>query len=410
MKHAVILAITSLCTSVHIQAAALERSGQSVLPFLESQNYAEINLGSVEGNISGENANKEELAAVLNVSDFSTGNLVEDIFLIQGAVKVQAAPKVSVGLLFDQPFGIKLDYSYSPESILGHEQLEAININIKSKNMSALVGYQPTERWSIYGGVAYQNFKGNIHLFGQNFYFFNGYRAELKEDAAVGWLTGISYQIPEIALRANLTYRSKIKHKNQAFETTDLIGNFAEKTQITTPQSVNLDLMTAVSPSNLVYGSVRWVDWSNFKIKPNGFGHILQSVIAGMSALPNQQEYTAYIQSLENFNLIDYKKDQWSAKLGIAHRISEQWIASAETVWDNGSDNPASTINPADGYTGLGSGLRYQLSTQTFISGGIYYLRFRPSKQDKDSISVSSISTLNDKEAWAYGLRIGHYF
>lgn len=410
MKHVVILAVTSLCMSMHIQAAALERSGQSVLPFLESKNYAELNLAAVKGNISGENSNKEELAAALNVNDFSTGNLVEDIFMIQGAIKLQASPQLSVGLLFDQPFGIKLDYSYSPESILGHEQLEAINIDIQSKNISALVGYQPTERWSIYGGLAYQKFKGDIDLFGQSFYFFNGYRAELKEDSAVGWLGGISYQIPEIALRANLTYRSKIKHKNQTLETANLIGDFAEQTHITTPQSVNLDFMTAVSPHNLIYSSIRWVDWSKFKITPSGFDQIVQSVIAGMNALPNHQDYAAYIQSLENFNLINYKKDQWSAKLGLAHRLNAQWLSSIETVWDNDSGNPASTINPADGYAGLGTGLRYQYSPQTFISGGIYYLRFKPSKEDRSSISVSSISTLNDKEAWAYGLRIGHYF
>lgn len=397
MKHAVILAITSLCTSMHIQAAALERSGQSTLPFLEPGNYAEINFGAAQGNISGKNANKEQLSQALNVTDFSTGNLVETFIFVQGAIKWQLHPQLSAGLLFDQPYGIKLRYDYSPESILGREQLEAIHIDLKSQNITGLIGYQPTPHWNIYGGLAYQSFNGDLSLFGQSFYFFNGYNVEFKKDYALGWLAGISYQIPEIALRTNLTYRSEIKHKNQTVESTPMNGDFAGSTHITAPQSVNFDFISAISTQNLIYGSLRWVDWSNFKIKPDGFSSIIQP-------------YLPYLPALAEFNLIDYQSDQWSAKLGIAHKLNERAFASLETIWDSGSDNPASTINPANGYNGLGTGFRYQLSPKTALSGGLYYLRFRPSKQDQGGISVNAISSLEDKEAWAYGLKIGHHF
>lgn len=317
---------------------------------------------------------------------------------MQGAVKWRLNPQISAGLLFDQPYGIKLNYDYSPESILGHEQLEAINIQLKSRNITALMGYQPTERWNIYSGLAYQSFAGHLNLFGQSFYVFNGYSVELKSDDSVGWLTGISYQIPEIAFRANLIYRSEINHKNQAEESLPLSGSIvSDTTKITTPQSVNLDFMSAVSMHNLIYGSVRWVDWSDFKIKPNGFNQIIQP-------------YLAYLPALADFNLIDYQSDQWSAKIGIAQKLNERTFASLETVWDSGSDNPASTINPANGYHGLGTGFRYQFTPNNFFSGGIYYLRFRPSKADNNTITLNSISTLDHKEAWAYGIKIGHYF
>ncbi len=40
-----------------------------------------------------------------------------------------------------------------------------------------------------------------------------------KEDDAYGWLAGVAYQIPEIALKAAVTYRSEIKHELDTSET-----------------------------------------------------------------------------------------------------------------------------------------------------------------------------------------------
>ena len=142
----------------------------------------------------------------------------------------------------------------------------------------------------------------------------------------------------------------------------------------------------------------------------NGYKIRRAAIDFNVPLLTNSRLASAFIQALANFNLIDYQSDQWSAKIGIAHQLNNRTFVSLETVWDSGSDNPASTINPANGYNGLGTGLRYQFSPKSFISGGLYYLKFKPSKEDKGSISVSSISTLDDRTAWAYGLKIGHYF
>ncbi len=37
----------------------------------------------------------------------------------------------------------------------------------------------------------------------------------------MGWLAGVAYQIPEIALKASVTYRSEIKHEMTTYETSD---------------------------------------------------------------------------------------------------------------------------------------------------------------------------------------------
>ncbi len=48
---------------------------------------------------------------------------------------------------------------------------------------------------------------------GQAYTIFNGYDATIKETGDIGWLAGFAYQIPEIALKASLTYRSEIRSR-----------------------------------------------------------------------------------------------------------------------------------------------------------------------------------------------------
>ncbi len=70
---------------------------------------------------------------------------------------------------------------------------------------------------------------------------------------------------------------------------------------------MNLDFHTGLPARNFLYGSLRWVNWQYFKIQPTEFAAILQS-----EGLGNQ------------FNLIDYQKNQWSTRLGFAHQWSPQ--------------------------------------------------------------------------------------
>ncbi len=68
---------------------------------------------------------------------------------------------------------------------------------------------------------------------------------------------GFAYQIPEIALKASVTYRSEIKHELTVDEssiaalgtnpgTVINMNNGLGETEITTPQSINLDLQTGI--------------------------------------------------------------------------------------------------------------------------------------------------------------------
>ena len=93
-----------------------------------------------------------------------------------------------------------------------------------------LFGYQPDPHFNLYGGGVYQTVKGKVSLRGNSMSIFNCYDANFKENSAVGWLAGFAYQIPEITLKAAVTYRSEIKHQMDAQETI-----FGQPMAFTTP-------------------------------------------------------------------------------------------------------------------------------------------------------------------------------
>ena len=139
------------------------------------------------------------------------------------ALKLQLTDNFSFGLLYDQPFGADATYSVADKGSviaggqgLFHNGNEATSVEVDTQNLSVILGYQPTENFNFYGGGVYQTVKGNVQLRGLAYSGtdnFGGYNANIGEDSAVGWLAGFAYQIPEIALKASLTYRSEIDHK-----------------------------------------------------------------------------------------------------------------------------------------------------------------------------------------------------
>lgn len=388
------------------QAAALEQMDQNISAFLEPKNYAEINLAMIDAKVDGEVQYKEYIAE-LGIQNFSTGNLVQREYTTKFALKFQPHAQISTGLIYEQPFKTDVSYVYSPSLADGSRiEIEAADINFSTHNLTGLLGYQPNKNWNFYTGLSAQSFKGNLKVSGQQYDALNGYDVHFKNDNSLGWLAGLSYQYPEYAIKTSLTYRSKITHKNKTSESTlysngpiTLSPEF--HTTFETPQSVNLELQTAVSSKNIAYGSVRWVNWQDFVIQPPQ----LSAVLHYASLDPRYAE-------LAKLKLIEYKKDQWSGKIGFAHQWNPSLLTGLEFVWDNGTGNPASTLNPSDGYRGIGLGNMFRFNADTFIASGLYYLKFsKPSIPASPSAAqISGLSSVDDNDAFIYGLKIGHHF
>lgn len=233
--------LLSLIPTTSVFAAGLDRSGQSILPFLQSGNYVEASISVLDPSVSGKSNNG---ATVTDMAD--------DYYFPSAALKVQATDHFSFGLLYDQPYGA--DSQYSSDLGAFGDSTEGTSVKVRTNNLSLIVGYQPTENWNIYAGPVYQTVKGNVSLRGTAYSLLSGYNIDLKEDDAFGWIAGAAYSIPEIALRAAITYRSEIKHELDTSETFALgaVVRPNSNTEVVTPQSVNIDLQSGVAKDTLV--------------------------------------------------------------------------------------------------------------------------------------------------------------
>lgn len=374
-----------------VQAAGLDRSGQSISAFLQPGNYAEAGISVLDAEVKSKQLNADDMA--------------ESYYFANAAIKVQATDKISLGLIYDQPYGADSNYqAVGPLSIFSQGN-ESTSVEVKTHNITALIGYQPTENWNFYAGPVWQTVEADISLRGIGYgatteRSLSGYNIEIEQEEAFGWLAGFAYQIPEIALKAAVTYRSEIKHKAIGNETFTL----QEATTIApdvivpagtirtldnagvnaiTPQSVNLDLQTGVAANTIAFANVRWVHWDQFAVTPK------------------------YLKNASGNNLIDYSDDQWSANVGVGRKFNNKWSGSASVGYDSGAGNPVTTLGPTEGYWNVGLGAQYSPAENYFIQGGVKYFWLGDATA---KAGTNELGDFEDNHALGYGMKIGYRF
>jgi long-chain fatty acid transport protein len=410
-------------------AAALDRSGQSISAFLQPGNYFEAGISVLDPNVSGKVRNGYTPNAALPASsaglqNTSVGEMTGDYYFPSAALKLQVTDNFSFGLIYDQPFGAEVEYSTGtqkttalpgPLAPLGnqgafHNGTEGTSAEVKSQSISMLFGYQPTENFNFYAGPVYQTIKGDVQLRGLAYggnATFGGYNASIKETGDIGWLAGAAFQIPDIALKASVTYRSEIEHSvnvKESFNSAGLLAGLnaapSLNTDITTPQSVNLDFQTGIMANTVAFANVRWVDWSSFSIQPYKFG--LASKSAAIQAQTGKSE----------FDLVAYTDDQISATVGVGRKLNDQWAGNVSVGWDSGAGNPVTTFGPTEGYWNLGLGVQYSPTPATFIAGGVKYFWLGDAKGQSGSQfnTPGYVADFKNNDAIAYGLKMGYKF
>lgn len=441
-RNALATAVGIACVAIsgNSFAAALDRSGQSIAAFLQPGNYAEISGSSLHPTVEGK-----------DTSGHDTGDMANSYNFWGAAIKVQPLENVSFGLIFDEPFGANAQYKGNsnftakptdtilgstipvPVGALGVNNSASTEVEVKSRNISAIVGFQPVKNINLYGGGVYQEVEGEVKLRGSAYSIYNGYDANIKKEGAWGWLAGAAYEIPDIALKASITYRSEIEHNADTRENLSIlkalqkpqnaataaqiaqglaallqnpaaagaIGAFNTneqgETKITTPQSVNVDFQTGIMADTIAFANVRWVEWSKFAIRPPQFGKL--SNIVGKVPSINRPN---------GFNVVDYSKDQWSANLGVGRKLTDTIGGSVSVGWDSGAGNPVTTLGPTEGYWNVGLGLRYSPAPQVELSGGVKYFWLGDAKAQTGAYTAAGEFDGND--ALAFGLKLGYHF
>lgn len=403
------IAVATLSSNFAL-AGAIDRSGQSIAAFFEPGNYAEASISGLAPKASGTTTSN---FGTNGVSE-STGEVANSFQFYNFAIKAQLKDQLSVGLIYDEPFGADSEYSLGDTEAFSDSGVTT-GAEVKTRNLSFLIGYQPTVNWNLYGGPVYQTNEVSSSIAGTSVAINSGYSLKIEEDSAIGWLAGVSYQIPEIALRASVTYRSEIDYKSDSQEIisptlqplANSMGLNDNKTKVTTPQSINLDLQSGVAPNTLAFVNLRWVNWSDITMRPYQFGQVSEAVTSMM--LGNSSGY----------NFVQYNKDQYSVNAGLARKFTEKLTGMFLAGWDSGVGSPIPSSGPVNGYWSAGLGFQYSPKSNYFIMGAVNYF-------DLDDVeivtgnyvvpgieqveSIDKVADFNSNYALGYMLKIGYRF
>ncbi len=352
-------------------AGGIDRSGQGLGGLFEKGRYLELSYGFIAPTVEG-----------TDVAAQPTGDVAASYSQLGFSYKYDLNDKLSFALNVDQPFGADVTYSASSPLLGG---------TIAKTDTYAVTGilrYKFNEAFSVHGGLRAQHAEGNITLNGLAYGGpppggLSGYNVQFAGDWAPGYLVGVAFEKPEIALRVALTYSSKITHD---FDTVERVGLGqvapASVTDVATPQSVNLDFQTGIAKDTLLFGNIRWVDWSQFQINPVFFTG------ASGGGLVELEDTTTYT-------------------LGVGRRFNENWAASLSLTYEpKGSDPLVSPLSPIDGRYGATIGASYSMDKMK-ISGGINYTWLGDGQPQTSGVGRGNMT---DNTLIGVGVKVGWSF
>ncbi len=338
-------ALTALATTA--SAGGVERTPQSVGVLFEEGRYFEFSGSFGSPDVSG----------VLGVS---SGDIADSFFNLGAAYKADLNETISYAIIYDQPYGAGVTYPAGTGYLFAGS-----NAELKSHALTGILQYNLGNGGSVYGGLRAQTLQAEAVV--TPF----GYSVDGERDLAFGYLVGAAYEKPEIALRVALTYNSEIDHDLDTTEN----GAPSTPTAITTPQSVNLEFQSGIAEDTLVFGSVRWVEWTVFNISPANF-----------PANP----------------LVFYADDRTTYTLGLGRRLNETWSVLGSVSYEENTGSATGNLGPTDGFTSVSLGAIYTKDNMK-ITGGVRYV-------DIGDATTTVAADFSGNSAIAAGLKVGWSF
>lgn len=437
------VAIAALSVASVTNAAGLDRSGQDVTAFFQDGTYAEAVYTYIDADVSGNDSANNVPTNNTYVKGADTGDIAESYDFFRYGVKTDINDTFSIGILYDEPFGAAAEYKKSnfvagndlaasagaliadgvdPQTAGAIARAESTtagentNVEVRSQSLTGLLGmkFGANKEFQVYGGPVAQRIESEVKLRGLAYGPATGYTSNSNPDMDYGYIAGISYSKPEIALKAALTYRSEIDHDMNIAETYPIAGiltqagalqqgatpeqaaalgaaaaNRSSKYEITTPKSVNFDFQTGINPTTLATAKVRWVPWSDFSIVP-----------------PLYNDFSKRSFGPDGLALVDYDDDQWQVELGVAKRLAPALAVSGTVGWDSGAGDPTTSLGPVEGYYSVGLGAKYDVTKNWAVSAGGKYLWFGDAQGRLPSQKI--VADFQDNDGYIVGVKLSY--
>lgn len=372
MKKMLTGAAALMLTAAPLFAGGVERAPQSLAILFEEGNYLEAGIGHVNPTVKGRD--------LTPYGGRPTGDVAESYNFGSVAYKHQFDQNWSAAFIIEQPYGADISYP-ALSAAGGSAMLNGTAAMVDSTTYTALVRYKFDNGFGVHGGLRGSRADAKVRLNGMA-YSAAGlpatYDTRLESDLAWGYAVGVSYEKPEIAARVSLTYNSPITHD---FDTVEYFGGNkvgSSKTEVDTPRSWNLEAQTGIAPGWLAFGSIRWVKWSEFKVKPKVLGRDLVDI----------DDTTTYV-------------------LGVGHKFNDNWSGAASVTWEPAYDNDnVSPLAPVNGRKGVSLAAIYT-QDRWKVTAGVSYFKLGEANAAPGGREVAR---MKDGDALGFGLKVGYRF
>jgi len=365
MKKLVLCLCTTLLGTTAALAGGIDRSGQSIGVLFEPGSYVEFSFASVNPKVSG--------TGIFVTPGAKSGDMAPSYSMFSVGLKMPVTDNIDFALIVDQPFGADVLYPASAYFAA------AATATLSSTAITGIAKYRFDNRFSVYAGLRQQTMVASAVV-----PFVAGYTAAGTNDYGTGYLAGVAYERPEIAMRIALTYNSAIEHNLPTTETSALApGGVTSTTTFETPQSINLAFQTGIAPKTLLFGGVRWVEWSKFAISPAHY----KTLTGGAS-------------------LVSFADDRFIYTLGLGRQITESWAVAASVSYEDQAGGFSSNLSPTDGKTSVGVAATYRLDNMK-IQAGVSKTWIGDATTSVSGVPAGAFS---GNTATAFGMKIGFSF
>lgn len=375
MKRTFTGAAALMLTAAPVLAGGLERAPQSLAVLFEPGNYAELSFGGVNPTVRGTDA-----------AGFRTKDVAQGYGFAGFSYKHQFNDNLSAAIIVEQPFGADLRYLRPQDG--GSPVLGGTRVEVNSTTYTGLLRYKFENNVSVHGGIRASHADGGVMLDGAGYATTAGYNLEIGKEWGVGYVIGAAYEMPQIAARVSLTYNSPIEHD---FHMTESGGplpmTFADDYTVKTPRSWTLEGQTGIAADTLLFGSVRWVKWSEFKV----------------------DNFLFPINRGNGIPLVELE-DTTTYTLGLGRKFTENWSGSVSFQYEPSEDGLISPLAPTNGRKAVTLAAVYTRDNLK-ITTGINYTKLGDADLGVGETGDKRyVATMDDNKALGIGMRVGYSF
>lgn len=369
-------------------AGGIDRSRLTYGILFEPGQHVEFGMSYVSPSVSG--------TYVAGLGGGSTGDMAGNYSNFSLTYKQDLGDRTSFALYLNTPYGADANYAQGLYT--------GLNATWDSTQVAGVLRYEVTPAVSVYGGLRVVRSEAQIAIPDR---LIRGglaaagaagnttaaalaagapagtlaYTAVGDADQRVGFIVGAAYERPDIALRVGLTYESGFDHKFDTVENLPAVptlDNFSSVTTVEMPQTVVLDFQTGVAEDTLLFGAIRWSEWSVWKVQPEGYNSI-------------------FGQPITSF---DNNVTTW--QLGLGRRLSENLSVFARASYEKSNGGIASRLSPTDGQKTFGIGGTYTIENVK-VTAGVEYINIG------DAVD-SSGTQFADNDGFGFGVQVAYKF